>query len=322
MATDRLPPLSALRVFEAAARHSSFSKAAEELFVTPGAVSQQIRLLEDHVGTALFLREGRRVVLSEAGRAALPTLRSAFEQLAEAARIMRLPVRKGRVTVSAAPSFAAKWLMPRLTDFNVRFPDTDVWISADMGMVDFAAADVDLAIRYGPGGYEGLTEERLLGEAVLPVASPALLEAAPIRTPDDLRHHTLLHDLGLERDPTCPDWAMWLKAHKVEGADAARGPRFNQSSLVIEAAAAGRGVALAKRTIAAADLAAGRIVAPFAGLESPLSFAYHLVYPKGRQLTSAQETFVDWLRTEARGARAAEVEAASGDRPVFAGQAI
>ena len=169
MSRDRLPPLSALRVFEAAARHESFKQAAEELFVTPGAVSQQIRLLEEHVGVELFVRDGRRVVLSDAGKASAAILREAFEKMFEATRLMKAGVTKGRVTVSAAPSFAAKWLMPRLHDFSAANPDIDVWVSADMAPVDFAVTDIDLAVRYGNGHYPNLHVEHLLAESVVPV---------------------------------------------------------------------------------------------------------------------------------------------------------
>lgn len=320
MAADRLPPLISLRVFESAARHLSFRKAAEELFVTPGAVSQQIRLLEEHVGVPLFSREGRRVALTEAGQAALPALRAGFAQLNEAARLMRQPTRRSRVTVSVAPSFAAKWLLPRLEHFTAARPDIDVWVSADMSPVDFGAADVDLAIRYGPGRYEGLAADKLLEEAVLPVCSPGLMDAAPIRAPQDLAHHTLLHDSGAELDASCPDWSMWLKAHGVAGVDASRGPRFNQSSLVIEAAVAGRGVALAKRAIAEADLAAGKLVAPFAGAGAPTAFAYYIVWPRTREFTPAQQTFIDWLRDEAQSSAAAAND--SVEAPIFAAQGI
>jgi LysR family transcriptional regulator, glycine cleavage system transcriptional activator len=323
MATDRLPPLIALRVFEAAARHLSFRKAAEELFVTPGAVSQQIRQLEDHVGVELFNREGRRVSLTEAGEAALPALKAGFAQLTEAARLMRQPSRRSRVTLSVAPSFAAKWLMPRMQRFTEVHPEIDIWISAEMAPVDFAAAaDIDLAIRYGPGRYDGLNAERLLGEAVMPVCSPGLMEAAPIRKPADLSHHTLLHDTGPEFDASCPDWAMWLRAHGVEGVDASRGPRFNQSSLVIEAAAAGRGVALAKRTIAEADLKWGRLVTPFAGAGSPTAYAYHVVWPRTREFTPGQQTFIDWLRQEADDYSTAAANDSAEPAPIFLAQGI
>jgi LysR family glycine cleavage system transcriptional activator len=320
MAADRLPPLIALRVFEAAARRLSFRQAAEELFVTPGAVSQQIRLLEEHVGTALFHREGRRVALTEAGQAALPALRAGFANLTEAARLMRQPQRRSRVTVSVAPSFAAKWLLPRLEGFTEAHPEIDVWVSADMAPIDFATADVDMAVRYGSGRYESLHAEKLLEEAVLPVCSPALMEAAPIRTPADLAHHTLLHDSSNDQDASCPDWPMWLKAQGVSGVDPARGPRFNQSSLVIEAAAAGRGVALAKRAIAEADLAAGRLIAPFAAATAPIAFAYYIVWPRSRDFGHAQTIFIDWLRGQAAGVRAARPDRA--EPPIFAAQGI
>jgi len=320
MSRDRLPPLSALRVFEAAARHESFKHAAEELFVTPGAVSQQIRLLEEHVGVELFVRDGRRVVLSDAGKASSLILREAFEKMFEATRVMRQTQQKGRVTVSVAPSFAAKWLMPRLGDFSAAHPDIDVWVSADMAPTDFAVSDIDLAIRYGNGSYSGLNVEHLLEEAVLPVCSPALFESAPIRKPADLSNHILLHDVSSDLDPSDPDWAMWLKAHGVDGIDASRGPRFNQSHMVIEAAVAGRGVALAKRTIAEADLKAGRLRGLFNEKDAPVGFGYHLVWPQTREPSLAQMRFMDWLRAQARDM--GQTASQSQDRPVFAAQGI
>ncbi len=320
MSRDRLPPLSALRVFEAAARHESFKQAAEELFVTPGAVSQQIRLLEDHVGVELFVRDGRRVVLSDAGKASAAILREAFEKMFEATRLMKAGTSKGRVTVSAAPSFAAKWLMPRLYEFSAANEDIDVWVSADMAPVDFAVSDIDLAVRYGSGHWNGLHVEHLLAESVVPVCSPALFDAAPIRKPADLAHHQLLHDVGGETDPSCPDWAMWLKAHAVEGVDASRGLRFNQSSMVIEAAVAGRGVALAKRTIAEADLSAGRLMVLFDEKDRPLDYGYYLVWPQSRDPSPAQLRFMDWLRGQAHADQ--PQTPAARETPVFAAQDI
>lgn len=313
--SDRLPPLAALRVFEAAARRLNFRQAAEELHVTPGAVSQQIRLLEEHVGAPLFVREGRGVALTEAGKAALPALRLGFEKLAEAARLMRQPQRKHRVTVSVAPSFAAKWLVPRLERFSAEHPVVEVWVSAEMAVVDFAAADVDLAIRYGAGRYPGLSAELLLAETVLPVCAPILLEAAPIATPRDLLNHTLLHDVSSLDADGAPDWPTWLRAHGVDGAGAARGPRFNQSSLVIEAALAGRGVALAKRALADADLSAGRLTAPLGAGGERLAFGYHLVWPRERSFSTAQQAFIDWLKREAR--QATEQSREQDPPPVF-----
>ncbi len=317
---DRLPPLAALRAFEAAARRLNFRQAAQELFVTPGAISQQIRLLENHVGTPLFQREGRGVSLTEAGAAALPSLRLGFEKLAEAARAMRQPQRRCRVTLSAPPSFAAKWLVPRLERFSQAHPEVEVWVAADMALVDFTSMDVDLAIRYGAGAYASLTSTRLLEETALPVCAPALLEAAPILCADDLANHTLLHDSSPSAHDGAPDWAMWLKAHGALAVDGARGPRFSQASLVIESAVAGRGVALAMRALAEADLSAGRLIAPLGDGAAPLAYGYHLVWPQGRAFTPPQRSFIDWLHAEARNSARARAEQEA--MPVFAGQAI
>ena len=298
--TDRLPPLNALRAFEAAARRLSFTQAADELNVTPGAISQQIRQLEDYAGTPLFKRTGRSVLLTDAAQASLPLVRDAFEKIAEAGRVMQAPARKGRVMVSSAPSFAAKWLAPKLDAFHRSHDGIEAWISADMGLTDFTTADADFAIRYGRGLYDGLKAEKLLDETVLPVCSPALLEGPDaIRKPEDLRHHTLLHDESPENDPSCPDWTSWLRARGVTDIDSSRGPRLNQAILVIEAAAAGRGVALAKRAIAASDLASGRLVAPFADGSTTIEFGYWLVWPKGRHLTPDVRAFIKWLKAEA-----------------------
>jgi LysR family glycine cleavage system transcriptional activator len=276
--------------------------------------------LEEHVGVELFVRDGRRVVLSDAGKASAAILREAFEKMFEATRLMKAGVTKGRVTVSAAPSFAAKWLMPRLHDFSAANPDIDVWVSADMTPVDFAVTDIDLAVRYGNGHYPNLHVEHLLAESVVPVCSPLLFEAAPIRKAADLEHHVLLHDVGFETDPSCPDWAMWLKAHGVEGVDATRGPRFNQSSMVIEAAVAGRGVALAKRTIAEADLQSGRLKVLLDEKDAPLQYGYYLVWPQTREPGPGQVRFMDWLRAEA--AQTDAPTRTDGERPVFAAMDI
>lgn len=297
---DRIPPLNALRAFEAAARRLSFTKAADELNVTPGAISQQIRLLEEYAGTPLFKRTGRSVLLTDAAQASLPFVMEAFERISEAGRIMQSPARKGRVMVSSAPSFAAKWLAPKLDRFHSAHEGIEAWISADMGLTDFSVADADFAIRYGRGAYDGLKSEKLLDETVLPVCSPKLLDGADaIRRPADLVHHTLLHDESPENDPSCPDWANWLRSRDVKHPEPRRGPRFNQAILVIEAAAAGRGVALAKRAIAQSDLSAGRLVAPFADGSQEIDFGYWLVWPKGRHLSTDVRAFIKWIKREA-----------------------
>ncbi|WP_158917394.1 transcriptional regulator GcvA [Caulobacter sp. S45] len=295
----RLPPLNALRAFEVAARHMNFSRAAEELSVTPGAVSQQIQNLEDYIGEPLFKRTPKGLLLTDAAQTALPALREAFDRLSEAASQLTAAVDGRRVTVSAAPSFAAKWLVPRLGRFEAANPEIDVWLSAGMELVDFTTGEVDIAIRYGSGRYPGLEVTRLMSETVTPVASPSLLADRPLIEAQDLLNHTLLHDGSPDADESCPDWAMWLTARGVKGLDGSRGPRFNQSSLVIEAAVGGRGVALAKGALAQADLDAGRLVAPLLASTTTLDYAYHLVYPKTKSRLKQVRAFVAWVTAEA-----------------------
>jgi len=294
----RLPPLNALRAFETAARHMNFTRAAEELSVTPGAVSQQIQNLEDYVGAALFKRTSRGLLLTDAAQTALPALREAFDRLQEASELLTASVDGRRVTVSAAPSFAAKWLVPRLGRFESDHPEVDVWLSAGMELVDFNAGEVDLAIRYGSGHYAGLEVTRLMSETVIPVASPALLAARPLDRLEDLAQHTLLHDGSPDADESCPDWTMWLAARGVRDVDGTRGPRFNQSSLVIEAAMNGRGIALAKRALAQADLDAGRLVTTL-DIATAVDFSYYVVHPKAKGRLPQVKAFVGWLKQEA-----------------------
>ncbi len=295
-----LLPLNALRAFESAARTLNFSRAAEELSVTPGAVSQQIRLLEDIVGGPLFIREAKGLQLTDLGRGAVPLLREGFERLMDASAMLREPPRRRQVSLSVAPSFASKWLMPRMDDFHATHPEVEVWISADMEPVVLGEGKADLAVRYGPGDYPGHVVERLMTETVLPVCAPGLLNGdKPIRKPADLVGHTLLHDMSNDADPSRPDWSMWLKARGIKHADARRGSRFNQSDMLIEAAVAGRGVALAKRTLAQADLEAGRLVAPFADGSEAVGFAYHVVMPRDRPASTSTLAFVAWLKKQA-----------------------
>ena len=294
----RLPPLNALRAFEAAARHLNFSRAADELSVTPGAVSQQIQNLEDYIGASLFKRTPRGLLLTDGAQTALPALREAFYRLAEAASLLTAAVDGRRLTLTAPPSFAAKWLVPRLGRFEQAHPQVDVWLSADMDLVDFAGGDIDLAVRYGAGAYPGLETQRLMQETVIPVTSPETAAANPLNAPSDLARYVLLHDGSPDADESCPDWQMWLAARGIKGVDGSRGPRFNQSSLVIEAAMAGRGVALAKRALAQDDLDAGRLVAPMA-ISTNVDFAYYVVHPKAKARLPQVKAFVAWLLAEA-----------------------
>ena len=292
----RLPPLNALRAFEATARHLSITGASEELGVTPGAVSQSVKSLEDYLGRTLLSRTPRGLVLSDAAAQALPLLSEGFDRLAEGAQRLAGPERGGRLTVSVAPSFAQKWLAPRLADFATVHADLDVQIHASMGLANFEAEGVDLAIRYGAGKWSGAESKLLLREEVTPVCAPAVAEE--LKAPDDLARFTLIHDDSNLNDESCPDWPMWLKAAGAKNVDAARGPRFNQSSLAIEAAASGRGVTLAKRALAQADLDAGRLAAPFSQ-STPIEFAYWLVHPPGRARSRPARAFITWVLAEA-----------------------
>ena len=299
MALSRLPPLNALRAFEATARLGSISAAAAELSVTPGAVSQQIRTLEDHVGVALFSRQGRGLVVTDAGRAAATVTTDAFASLERAVSLMRQPLQRRQLTVSVAPSFAGKWLAPRLYKFQEKQPGIEVWISADQERADLSGGAADLGIRYGPGGDAALHEIQLLAEEVLPVCAPALLQGAtPLRSPRDLAHHTLLHDASPESDVDGADWTAWFRARRIKPIDMSGGVRFNQSALVIDAAVAGRGIALAKRALAQNDLAAGRLVSIFPDGASPVRSSYYIVTARNRPVDADGQAFIDWLQEE------------------------
>lgn len=295
----QLPPLNALRAFETAARHMSISLAANELRVTPAAISHQIRILEDHVGLPLFMRNGRGLALTDAGAAGLRDLREGFARLGAAMDAIDSLGEAGVLSISVAPSFAAKWLLPRLDSFQSAHPEIDVHVSASMELANFVKDGVDLAIRYGAGRYSDVSVERLLTESVVPVCSPEFLaKHGPFASPGDLVEATLLHDDSPDNDPSCPNWEMWLSAAGARHVDASRGPRFNQSSLVIEAAMLGRGVALAKTALAARDLRQGRLVQPFASAVK-LDFAYYVVAPRSKLNLPKVSHFLDWLRLEA-----------------------
>jgi len=294
-AKKRLPPLMSLRTFEVVARHLSLIKAADELCVTPAAVSHQIRTLEAHLGLALFRRNGRSIILTDAGQACLPGIRDGFERLSDAISQLETLGEGGVITVSVAPSFAVKWLVPRLDRFQEQFPNVDVRVAASNQLANFANDNVDVAIRYGSGRYPDLEVERLLPEAIFPVASPEL--AARLKTPADLASVTLVHDDSPDDDQSCPTWQMWLRAAGFSDVDWNRGPRFTQSSLVLEAALHGKGVALAKATLAEADLKAGRLVRLF-GDTTPIDFAYYIVGPQRKLKLPKVAAFIDWLREE------------------------
>ena len=290
----RLPPLNALRAFEAAARHLSFTRAAAELHVTQAAISHQVKALEDYLGRQLFRRLNRALLLTDDAQAYLPSVSRAFTLLNEATSNLLSKHTPGPLTVSALPSFAARWLVPRLGRFRQIRPDIDLRIDPSAELSDFAGGDVDVSIRYGRGKYPGLRTDWLMTEDIFPVCSPLLLAGThPLREPGDLEHHVLLHDDGHG------DWRTWLLAAAADGVDPTRGPIFTDSGMLIQAAMAGQGVALARGVLAADELAAGRLVRPFA-LSLPTAYAYYLVCPQDRAEQPKIAAFRDWLLGEAR----------------------
>ena len=293
-----IPPLNPLRTFEVAARHLSFTRAAEELFVTAAAVSHQIKTLEESLGVVLFVRQRKSLELTKAGEAYLPGIQRAFKQMAEATHQLHLRGNPSILRINVPPTFAVKWLIPRLVRFLKAHPAIDVKVSTSAQSVDFDREGFDLAVRYGRGVYPGLRAELCLPVEVFPVCSPALLQGEHrLRVPADLKHHTLLHDDSTYTDVSNPNWAMWLNHAGVEGVDATRGPSFSPSHLVINAAIDGLGVALAKRNWVEKDIEEGRLVRPF-DISLPVEFSYFLVYPESRADDQMIATFVDWVRGE------------------------
>ena len=289
MAT-RLPPLNALRTFEAAARHLSFTKAAEELFVTQAAVSHQIRALEEHLGAPLFRRINRALMLTDQGQVLLPAVRDAFDRLRAGVRRVEDLSSGGALTISTTPSFAASWLAGRLVRFQVLHPEIELQLSATSRLVDFAREGVDCGIRYGAGDWPGLVASGCSRPTLLPVCSPSLLDGAhPLRQPADLAQHTLLHALdGMD------DWRLWLRAAGVPEIDPTRGPKFDEIPLVLQAAINGAGVGIGRRQLVEAELAAGRLVAPF-DLELPDAYAYYFVAPEATADQPKLAAFRGWL---------------------------
>jgi len=293
----RLPSLNALRAFWAAARHRSFAAAADELHVTASAVSLQIRQLEEELDFKLFERTPKGLVLTPQGARLLPGITQAFEHLkGTIAAIDDGAPGAGSLSISVAPSFATKWLLPRLGGFLDRNPDVQVDVKANIELTDFARDEVDLAIRYGSGTYPGLTVELLLEDRMFPVCSPELLMRYGQRNPARVFSEApLLHDVSVDRDPADPSWKMWLKASGLEEIDWRKGPRFNQTALALDAALAGLGIALAPAALVATDLAAGRLVR-LANEEWKGGFAYYLVHPADKAGLPALQRFKSWLR--------------------------
>jgi LysR family glycine cleavage system transcriptional activator len=286
-----LPSLNGLRAFEAAARHMSFTRAAAELNVTQTAISHQIRRLEEQLGIPLFIRRNRALELTREARDYLPSIRSAFEDLHRATARLRRVDPEGPLTVSTTASLASKWLVPRVAAFQDANPGIEVRITTSAHLVNFRREEVDLAVRYGLGSWLGLRADWLMAEHLFPVCSPALLsDANPLRVPEDLAHHTLLHT-SISRE----DWQLWLTAAGLPREIATRrGLTFDQAFMAVQAAIEGLGVALGRSQFVEADMAAGRLVAPF-DVVLPQDAGYYVVAPEETADTPKIARFRDWL---------------------------
>lgn len=288
----RLPPLAGLRAFEAAARHLSFKRAAQELHVTPTAISHQVRQLEEAIGVSLFERRTRHVLLTAEGQILLPVLREGFDSFARVIDGISRKQRRTSVTLSATPAFAAKWLVPRIAAFREIRPDIDLTLLATLELVDLDAGIVDLALRYGPGPYPDLIAEMLTIDRFAPLVSPRL----GIRKTSDLRSATLLHFDWYRRDPRNPTWRRWLKVADIDGIDARSGLRFSDETHAIQATVAGAGIALHSLLLVSEELAQGTLVVPF-GPELE-GYGLHLVHSRSRPLSKPIEAVKAWLRAQ------------------------
>ncbi|MGO1070424.1 transcriptional regulator GcvA [Lysobacter sp. CA199] len=299
MQPRHLVPLNALRAFEAAARCLSFQTAAAQLFVTPAAVSHQVKRLEAYLGVKLFHRGHRTVELTGEGEALAASLGELFGQL-DLALDRAIAPATAHLRVSTMESFAAKWLAPRLHRFHRDCPELKLRIETGDEPTDFVRDGIDVAIRYGPGGYTGVHAERLMDAPVFPVCAPVPEDATAIAVPDDLRHRTLLHDDSAAGRAGVPDWPAWLQAAGATRVDATRGPVFASIYLAQEAAVAGHGVALGLAPLVEDDLLRGRLVKPF-DRALPNAYAFWIVrrHEPGRH--PAVDAFCRWLRKEAAG---------------------
>lgn len=312
-----LPSLNGLRAFEAAARHLSFTQAAAELNVTQTAISHQIRRLEEQLGLRLFVRQNRALALTHEAQNYLPAVRAAFDDLRRAtARLMR-PERDGLLTVSTTASLAAKWLVTRVAAFQEAHPGIEVRMTTSNHLVDFQREEVDMAVRYGRGNWPGLRAQWLMAEDIFPVCSPALLNGEkPLRRPEDLAHHTLLHSTVARED-----WQLWLTAAGLPVALALRrGLNFDQTFMALQAAMDGLGVALGRSRVVDADIAAGRLVVPF-DVVLPSDAGYYIVAPEATADTPRIALFRDWLiNSVAPDAPGADQWPAGGPPPAFEGR--
>jgi LysR family glycine cleavage system transcriptional activator len=289
----RLPPLNALRTFEAAARHASFNAAADELFVTPSAVSHQIKSLEQFLDQKLFQRGKRGVELTASGEKYLVPIRHALDEIDAATRLLQDDPNTGIVTLSVAPAFLTRWLMPRLIRFQELYPDIELRLSASLAEIDFNQTDIDLTVRFGRGKWPDMSVEFLLGMSVVPVCSPGLMQGKhPLLTPGDMRRHRLIH-VSTRMD----EWRAWLRAAEIDSTSLGKDLRFSSTSLATGAAIEGLGIALADRHLVTKELKRGDLVIPF-DITLDTNRAFYLASPKDRPLSFSAALFRAWILKE------------------------
>lgn len=294
--------LNALRAFEASARHHSFSDAAEELHVTPAAVGQLVRSLEDVVGFPLFHRSSNRrsgLVLTEAAIRALPDIRAGFDSLNLGMTRLKDSASNDMLNVTLSPAFAAKWLLPRIEDFQASWPEIDVRLDTNLKLTDFMAQGIDIGIRYGTGNWDGLQAELLMEEEIFPVCSPRLMAEHPVNFATGIVTHTLLHDLSMEHHIGFVTWDHWLNNFNIRKQANRPGLRINNSAAVLQAAINGQGIALARSIMVHDDLIGGRLLrlCPDRVIASPL--AYYLVYRPGYKNLPKITLFRKWMLEKA-----------------------
>ena len=294
-------PLNGLRTFEAAAEHMSFKRAAEDLGVTPAAVGHQVKRLEELLGVQLFVRGNRALALTYAGRACLPSIADGFDSLERALETIRYRSSQFVLNITVAPSFAAKWLIPRLETFRSRNPGVSVRLDTSMAESDLDRDGFDLGIRFGSGNYRGLRADRFLDEILVPVCSPKLLGiGVPLDGPLDLIHHSLLHIEGETKDAGWLGWSEWLSLHGFANIDASAGQRYSQSIMAVQAAIEGQGVALAPITILEDDLAAGRLVRLFREMPGiATQFGWYIAASRMTPQSNVARAFQEWIVEEA-----------------------
>ena len=294
--------LNALRAFEASARHGSFSGAADELGVTPAAVGQSVRSLEEWLGVSLFNRatSGKaRLVPTDLATRALPDIRVGFDRLNIGLERLKDETANGLLTVTVSPAFAAKWLLPRIDRFQNRWPDIDVRLDTNLKLLDFVSLGIDIGVRYGGGTWPGLAAEFLMEEEVYPVCSPAIAKSKSLDAPTELGEQTLIHDQSVDPETGFETWETWLSKAGATGVTHRKGLKINNSAAVLQAAIDGHGVALARSILAQDDIAAGRLIRLFPEIKVPSALAYYVVYRSELVKLPRLAAFRDWLFVEA-----------------------